>query len=145
MAQQNPTSYTIQQAREIMNDWKFGPKQDYGPKEFGAKISPIRHKGKRIEMQFGISPLDDPDSLDLLTTEWGITVFVSKEDREKQKKEKEAQQEQQQRQPPPGVPGYQPSQFQHWAGGAPPGAPQTNSNFAPYPTVHNQNESSSAK
>lgn len=141
----SPTSYTTEQGRKIMDDWKFSAKKDYGPKEFGAKISWIRHKGQKIEMQFGVSPLDDPDSLDLLTTEWGITVFISKAEREKQKKEKEQEQEQEQRQPPPGVPGFQPSQFQNWSGAPPPGAPPQQSTFAPYPTGQNQDENVSTK
>lgn len=121
---QTPTSFTVAQARATMNDWKFSPKKDYGPKEFGAKISYIRYKGQKIEMQFGVSPLDDPDSLDLLTTEWGITQYKSKEDKEKERKEKEAQ-EQQSRQPPPGVPG-----FQNWNGSVPPGSYPTPGNIS---------------
>jgi hypothetical protein len=60
-------------------DIKYSQKKDFGAKENGMKVSYMKWKGKKIELEFGVSPVLYENSPELIYTQWGVNVYQGKD------------------------------------------------------------------
>jgi hypothetical protein len=95
------TSITVEEGLGRLTDLRFSSKKPLGKKEHGMKVSWIKLGNKKAVFDIGVSPIKNPESRELITTEWGVTVYVSQEER--QRREAAAVMGYAR---PPGTPGY---------------------------------------
>ena len=73
-----PTSLTPDVAAKALPHMVFGPKKPYGKKEYGMKSAGLRLNGQPVRFAIGLDHSDPTipnDTLEYVTTNWGVSYF----------------------------------------------------------------------